>query len=176
MIPWIRPTFRVHVAFLTAVPTNNVVAWIRVLVLMLTLFLLPFAITFPFLASLAFLASFAKAVHLHRICGALCRNCLECELTSAGFNVGLDFTSNLRVRDQSCAVHGKMLFQLTRNNGFKCGCIDVLIKSCCRRSTRFAPLVSANLFFTFQVLREDLVACIDLEPRFVAQELCASLH
>ena len=53
-------------AFLTAVPTNNVLSWIRVLVLMLTFFLDALAITFPFLALLAFLASFAKAVHLHR--------------------------------------------------------------------------------------------------------------
>ena len=51
-------------AFLTAMPANNIRAWIRVLGLMLTFFLAALAITFPFLA---FLASVAKAVHLHRI-------------------------------------------------------------------------------------------------------------
>ena len=59
LILWIQPTFCAQVAFLTAVPTNNVLAWIRVLVL--TFFLAALAITFPFLA---FLTSFAKAVHL----------------------------------------------------------------------------------------------------------------
>ena len=36
--------------------------------------------------------------------------------TSASFNVGLDFASNLLVRDQSCKVHGKMLFQIAWNS------------------------------------------------------------
>ena len=52
-------------AFLTAVPTNSVLVWIRTLVLMLTFFLDVLTITFSFLALLAFLASFAKAAHLH---------------------------------------------------------------------------------------------------------------
>ena len=45
--------------------------------------------------------------------------------------------------------HGKMLFQLTRNKGFKCGCLDVIKWGCCRRSTRFAPLVSDDQVFPF---------------------------
>ena len=33
-----------------------------------------------------------------------CRNRPDCELTSAGFNVSLNFAPNLLVRDQSCTV------------------------------------------------------------------------
>ena len=42
-----------------------------------------------------------------------------------------------------------MLFHLTRTKGFKCSCLDVTIQSCRRRSTRFAPFVSADQFFPF---------------------------
>ena len=45
--------------------------------------------------------------------------------------------------------HDKMLFQLTRNDSCKCSCLDLLIQRCCRRSTRFAPFVSADKFFPF---------------------------
>ena len=40
-----------------------------------------------------------------------------------------------------------MLFPLVWYTDFKCGCLDVLIKSYCRLSTRFAPFVSADKFF-----------------------------
>ena len=158
LILWIRPTFCAQMAFLTTMPTNNVLAWIRILVLMLTS-PTALAITFP---CLAFLASFVKTVHIHRIWGARCRNCLECELTSVRFNVSFDFTSNLLARDQSCTVHGNLLFQFTRNKSFKCGCLDVLIKSCCRRSTRFAPLVSADQFFPFLKSCGNVMQCASI--------------
>ena len=45
-------------------------------------------------------------------------------------------------------VHGKMLFQRTWNEGFQCSCLDVLIKSCCRRSARFAPPASVKQFLS----------------------------
>ena len=67
LILWIRSTFCAQMAFLTAAPTNNVLVWIRTLVLMLTFFLDVLTITFPLLAFLALLATFVKAVHLHRI-------------------------------------------------------------------------------------------------------------
>ena len=38
----------------------------------------------------------------------------------------------------SRAIHGKMLFQLTRNKGIERGSLDVFVESC-RRSARFAP-------------------------------------
>ena len=174
LILWIRPTFGAQVAFLTAVPTNNVLACTRVLVLMLT-FLLPLLPSpFPFLPFLPPPPKLSTSIGSEVL---FCRNCLECDLTSAGFSVGLYSTSNLLVRDQSCTVHGKMFFQLTRNRGFKCGCLDFLTESCCRRSTRFAPLVSEEPVLPIsQVLREDLAVCIDLVPRFVAEELCPFLH
>ena len=64
LILWVRPTFRAHVAFLTSVPTNKILAGIRILVLMLTFFLDVLTVTVPFLA---LLATFAKPVHVHRI-------------------------------------------------------------------------------------------------------------
>ena len=64
LILWIRPTLRAQVAFLTTVPTNNVLAWIRIQTLILTFAfcLAVLAITFPFLAFLALRVTFAKAV------------------------------------------------------------------------------------------------------------------
>ena len=46
-----------------------------------------------------------------------------------------------------------MLFQLAWNEGFKCSCLEVFIKSCCRRSARGigAPVPPAS-----RVLRDDL--------------------
>ena len=52
--------------------------------------------------------------------------------------------------------------------GFKYACLNVIIQSCCRRSTRFAPLVSADLFFPF------LKSCGKVLQ--LASELCAFLH
>ena len=119
-------------------------SWIRILVLMLTLFSC---------RSCHHLSLSCISCLLCQSCPppsdlkcSFCSNCLECELTSAGFNVCLNFPSNLLVRDQSCTVHGKMLFQLTRNEGFKCSCLDVFIKRCSRRSAGLAPFVSANQF------------------------------
>ena len=63
LILWIRPTFYAQMAHLTAVPTNNFLTWVLVLVLMMTFILDALAVTFPFLPFLAFLASFAKTVH-----------------------------------------------------------------------------------------------------------------
>ena len=40
-------------------------------------------------------------------CSVLRSNRLESELTSAGFNAGLNLSSNLLVRDQTCTVCGK---------------------------------------------------------------------
>ena len=50
MLLWIRPTLCAQVAFLTAVPTNNVLVWIRTLVLTVTSFLDALATAFPCLA------------------------------------------------------------------------------------------------------------------------------
>ena len=66
-----------------------------------------------------------------------------------------------------------MLFQLAWNEGFKCSCLDVFIKSCCRRSARGigAPVPPAS-----RVLRDDLAVRTDLDPGVVAEVLCAFLH
>ena len=88
LILWIRPTILCS-RWPLSPQCQQTTSLLGDLVLMLTTFLVALAITFPFLAFLALLASFAKAVHLRRI------------LTSAGFDVGLNFTSNLLVRDQS---------------------------------------------------------------------------
>ena len=119
---WIRPTFRAQVAFLTAAPTNNVLAKIRILTLVST-----FA---------SFLAVLAKAVHIHWIWSVLCSNRLVCELTSTGSNAGLSFASNLLVRGQSCTVHRNILVQLTWTEGYKRSGLDVFNKSSCRPSAR----------------------------------------
>ena len=101
---------------------------------------------------------------------------LACELTWVGFNAGLNCVSNLLVRDQSCTVHRKMLFQLTWNEGPKCSCLGVFIKSCCRRSARIALFISASQFLPVsRVLREDLAVCTDLEAGCAAEVLCAFL-
>ena len=62
LILWIRPTLCAHVAFLTTVPTNSVLAWLRIMTLILTCAscLAVLAITFPFLAFLAFLPYLPK--------------------------------------------------------------------------------------------------------------------
>ena len=75
-------------------------------------------------------------------------------MTSVGFTASLSFTSNLFVRDQSCTVLGKMLFQLAWNEGLHCSCLssraavvvplDLLLsyrrtKICRRNALRFPP-------------------------------------
>ena len=62
LVLWIRPTLRAHVAFLTTVPTNSVLAWLRIMTLILTCAscLAVLAITFPFLAFPAFLPHLPK--------------------------------------------------------------------------------------------------------------------
>ena len=87
--------------FLTTMPTNSVLARIRILQEVLTFasFLAVLAITFP-VSCLSCLSC--------RVCQScphpLDLNCLECELTSAGSNINLNVASHLLVRDQSCAV------------------------------------------------------------------------
>ena len=72
-----------------------------------------------------------------------CSNCLECELTLAGSNIGINFAANLLVRDQSCTVYSKMMFQLTRNESFECSCLDV-------SSSRNADLVPLDLLLSYR--------------------------
>ena len=70
-----------------------------------------------------------------------------------------------------------MLFHLAWDEGFKCSCFDVFMKSCSRFSARCASLVPAHQFLSLlESCGERLVVGIDLEPRFVAEVLCALLH
>ena len=143
------------------------------LILTFASFLAILAITFlSCLPCRASFAAFAKAVHIHWIRNVLCSNYLECEKSSAGFNVGLNFASYQLVRDQSCTVDGKILFQLAWNEDFKCSCLDVFIKRCCRRSARIAfvsahPLVEscAKVLQVAPIWKQDLSQkCSALPP------------
>ena len=163
----------------TTMPTSSVLVGTGTLTLDLTCtaFLAALAVPFPFLASLATpLAAFAKAVHNRWSRGVLSSNLLECELTSAGFVVGLNFDSNLLLRDQSCTAHGKILFQLAWVESFRRSCLDVFIKSCCRRSACVASYRRTSSSPLSRVPQESLVVCTDLETVFVARALCDFFH
>ena len=116
LILWIRPTFCAQMAFLTAVPTNNVLVWIRTLVLLLATFLDAFPFL-PFLPLVPPLRKLSTSIGSEVLFVAIV---MSANWLRRAFNVGLDFASKLLVRDQSCTVHGKILFQLTRNKGFEC--------------------------------------------------------
>ena len=143
-------------AFHTAVPTNNVLVWIRTLVLLWTFFLDILTITFPCLPFLPPLPKLSTSIGSEVIL----------ELVSAGFDVGLDFASNLFVRDQSCTVHGKMLFQLTRHRNFKCSCLDVIIQTVVVLPLD-SFLIGGPVLPISRFLRVGLATSIDLETRFV---------
>ena len=49
--------------------------------------------------------------------------------TLAGFNVGLNFSLNLVVRDQTCMVRGTMLLQLAWDEGFERGSLDLFVEN-----------------------------------------------
>ena len=61
---------------------------------------------------------------------------------SASSDGGVNFTSNLLVRDQTPTVQGKMLFQLAWNEGVKCSCLDV--------SSRAAVVVPLDVFLLYR--------------------------